>query len=113
MIIGSVLLILVATALFAAGLFRESGSYYYSSIVISVLAGFSLVVSLRQARGRLALADDFDLGQDASRTVRVGGPVLPAPPRSPLLYLVLLSVTLLFLRCGRRTFPGGVCGRNW
>jgi hypothetical protein len=76
-ITGSVLLIIVAVALFAAGLYRESGSYYYSSIVISVLAAFALVVDQRQVRGRLALGDDFDLGQDwGARPVGSARPVL-------------------------------------
>jgi hypothetical protein len=63
-IIGSILLILAATALFAMGVYCGSRSLYYSSIATSIVAAFALVTGLRQARARLSFDDDFDLGRD-------------------------------------------------
>jgi hypothetical protein len=63
-IIGSILLILAATALFAMGVYCGSRSLYYSSIATSIVAAFALVAGLRQARARLSFDDDFDLGRD-------------------------------------------------
>jgi hypothetical protein len=80
-IIGSILLILVAAALFAVGLYGDSGSFYYSSIVISVLAAFALMSGLRQTRVRLAFGDDFDLGRDASG--QPGATLVGAPWSEP------------------------------
>lgn len=89
MIIGSILLVLAAAALFVAGLYRGSapGPLYYSSIVTSVLAAFTLVVGLRQGNGRYpALDDDFDLGRDGAHPLGPGPattlPVVPAPRTS-------------------------------
>ncbi|MDT5029135.1 MAG: hypothetical protein QOE61_5561 [Micromonosporaceae bacterium] len=64
MIIGSILLILAATALFVMGVYCGSRSLYYSSIATSIVAAFALVAGLRRARVRLSVDDDFDLGRD-------------------------------------------------
>jgi hypothetical protein len=63
-IIGSILLVLAATALFVMGVYCGSRSLYYSSIATSIVAAFALVAGLRRAWVRLSFDDDFDLGQD-------------------------------------------------
>ena len=61
MIVGSIVLVLVATGLLVAGLALSSYIFYYTSIVASVLAGMTLLVGVRQAPAARALDGDFDV----------------------------------------------------
>jgi hypothetical protein len=62
---GSILLVLVAACMLGVGAVRGSDTFYYLSIVSSVLAALVLIVSLRPGReGRLPDAD-FDVGRNA------------------------------------------------
>jgi hypothetical protein len=79
-IIGSILLILAATALFVMGVYCGSRSLYYSSIATSIVAAFALVAGLRRARVRLSFDDDFDLGRDWPK---ITGPDAVRPRSEP------------------------------
>jgi hypothetical protein len=78
--IGSIVLILVATALFAMGVYCGSRSLYYLSITTSIVAAFALVAGLRQARARLSFDDDFDLGREWPK---IAGSDVAAPRSEP------------------------------
>ena len=67
MIVISIGLVLVAAGLLAVGLVQGSNTFYYASIVVSVLAALSLTVGVRQAPAARAADEDFD--------------VRPGPPR--------------------------------
>ena len=67
MIVGSIVLVVVATGLLVAGLARQSDPMFYGSIVSSGLAAFAVIISARQLAGvQSDEDDDFDLGPAAA-----------------------------------------------
>ena len=67
MIVGSIVMVVVATGLLVAGLVRQSDPMFYGSIVSSGLAAFAVIVSARQLAGvQSDEDDDFDLGPAAA-----------------------------------------------
>ena len=68
MIVVSIALVLAAAGLLAVGLLQGSDTFYYASIVMSVLAALSLTVGVRQAPAARAADEDFDVRPGPPRT---------------------------------------------
>jgi hypothetical protein len=84
-IVGSILLVVVAAGLLGAGLLRGSDSFYYGSIVASVVAALALVVGVRRLAEDRPIDDDVDGSidyddDDLADLSQVGPDFIPTQP---------------------------------
>jgi hypothetical protein len=83
-VVASILLVMVAAGLLLAGLLQGSDTFYFGSIVASVVAALALLVGVRQLADGKSLVDDIDGAEDwdgaSGGLSQVGPEFVPGQP---------------------------------